>query len=99
VVDTVSKPEERFFSSETIPPQVNGGLEGHNMSTTTPSISQGGLNSDRFQDLRKEFEEMQKSKMHSSAGRNTWQNNQKGGSGEPWTYNILVLPAGLVGHC
>lgn len=49
----------------------------------------GKLNSARFQDLRKDFEEMQKSKMHNSAGSNTWQDEQKGGSGEPWTYNVL----------
>lgn len=59
------------------------------MSTTTPSISLEGLNSARFQDLRQELEDMQKSKMHNSAGRNTWQSKQKGGSGEPWTYNNI----------
>ncbi|KAF3926561.1 hypothetical protein AA313_de0202764 [Arthrobotrys entomopaga] len=45
------------------------------------------LNSKRYQDLKQELERRMAEKNKTPEGRNTWQDEQKGGHGQPWTYN------------
>lgn len=79
VADYVKDPETKFFPS---PAFANGA--GSENSTSA-------LNSTRFQQLKEELRLLEKSKHSNSKGRNTWQNMQKGGKGEAWTYD----PAGF----
>jgi hypothetical protein len=80
VADIVDNPEEKFFPPS---PTKNG--------DSTNATDDNAPNSERFKALREELQKIQDEKLSNSKGRNTWQNMQKGGKGEPWTYD----PAGF----
>lgn len=75
LADHVENPETKFFPDPTSPESQNDVQ----------------INSTRFHELRNEFHQLQGAKHGNEKGRNTWQNEQKGGKGEPWTYD----PAGF----
>ncbi|KAK0761296.1 hypothetical protein N5P37_006244 [Trichoderma harzianum] len=77
----VDDPEARFF-----PPAVQPKSEKDSDSANHTS-EDNAPGSARFQALREELQKIQDAKMSDSKGRNTWQNMQKGGKGEPWTYD------------
>ncbi|UKZ79814.1 hypothetical protein TrVFT333_007576 [Trichoderma virens FT-333] len=81
----VDDPESRFF-----PPASQPSSEKDKDSANHTS-EDNAPNSARFQALREELQKIQDAKNSDSKGRNTWQNMQKGGKGEPWTYD----PAGF----
>ncbi|KAL6872913.1 hypothetical protein J3F83DRAFT_772178 [Trichoderma novae-zelandiae] len=81
VANFVDNPEEKFFPPAS--PKKNG--------DSANSTDDNAPNSERFKALREELQKIQDAKMSDSKGRNTWQNMQKGGKGEPWTYD----PAGF----
>ncbi|KAL7809758.1 hypothetical protein V8C26DRAFT_438260 [Trichoderma gracile] len=80
VADLVDNPEEKFF-----PPSPTKNGDSNN------ATDDNAPNSERFKALREELQKIQDEKLSNSKGRNTWQNMQKGGKGEPWTYD----PAGF----
>ncbi|KAF3929014.1 hypothetical protein ABW20_dc0100613 [Dactylellina cionopaga] len=60
-----------------------------------PSKEEGtALNSKRYQDLKAELNKKMGEKNQNSEGRNSWQNEQKGGYGQPWTYNLKGFQSG-----
>jgi hypothetical protein len=73
VADVISDPEAKFF-----PP---GRSHEDNDSTNPDSL----LHSQRYQDLFAELQRMESEKKENN--RNDWQNPEKGGRGEPWTYD------------
>ncbi|KAL7942516.1 hypothetical protein V8C42DRAFT_359961 [Trichoderma barbatum] len=85
VADMVDSPETKFFPASSQPgSEKNSDSANHTSEDHAP-------NSERFQALRQELQKIQDEKVSNSKGRNTWQNMQKGGKGEPWTYD----PAGF----
>ncbi|PNP46846.1 hypothetical protein TGAMA5MH_01798 [Trichoderma gamsii] len=86
VANVVEDPEVKFFPPSSHPRSDKDG-EAPNNATEDDNAP----NSERFKALRQELQKIQDDKMANSKGRNTWQNMQKGGKGEPWTYD----PAGF----
>ncbi|KAL7935449.1 hypothetical protein V8C35DRAFT_333938 [Trichoderma chlorosporum] len=81
----VEDPEARFFPPSALPtPEQDSDSANHTSEDNMP-------NSERFQALRNDLQKIQDDKNSDKKGRNTWQNMQKGGKGEPWTYD----PAGF----
>lgn len=86
VADFVDNPEAKFFPPATQPMSEKGSDSANNTSS-----GDNAPNSERFKALRQELQNIQDAKVGNSKGRNTWQNMQKGGKGEQWTYH----PAGF----
>ncbi|KAM0255251.1 hypothetical protein ACHAQJ_005959 [Trichoderma viride] len=82
VADFVEDPEAKFFPSSS---------RANDEKSNNTASDDNAPNSDRFKALKDELQKIQDAKMANSDGRNTWQNMQKGGKGEPWTYD----PAGF----
>ncbi|PON20637.1 hypothetical protein TGAM01_v210511 [Trichoderma gamsii] len=83
VATVVEDPEAKFFPPSSQPRSDNG--ETSNSTTSEDNAP----NSERFKALKGELQKIQDDK--NANGRNIWQNMQKGGKGEPWTYD----PAGF----
>lgn len=80
IADTVAEPEAKFFQGSFLA----AGSENH----TIPHVEvRTELNSTRFNVLKEELRALEKQKKNNGSGRNTWQNRQKGGKGENWTYD------------
>ncbi|RFU80488.1 hypothetical protein TARUN_1699 [Trichoderma arundinaceum] len=87
VANYVEDPEARFF-----PPSSQARSDAKDKPAENISDDDDHApNSKRFKALREELQKFQDAKNGDSRGRNTWQNMQKGGKGEPWTYD----PAGF----
>ncbi|UKZ92934.1 uncharacterized protein TrAFT101_007865 [Trichoderma asperellum] len=87
VANVVEDPEIKFFPPSSHPRSDKDGESANNATVEDDNAP----NSERFKALRQELQKIQDDKMANSDGRNTWQNMQKGGKGEPWTYD----PAGF----
>lgn len=93
VANNVTDPETKFFPSASStaknPPRRRfGNAEKRDGDKDSHDEKP---NSDRFKALLAELKVFEEEKKANSKGRNTWQNKQKGGQGEPWTYD----PAGF----
>lgn len=80
VANYVEDPESKFFPAS--PASIDA-----NKESAVNITADNEPNSERFKALREELQKIQDAKMSDSKGRNTWQNMQKGGKGEPWTYD------------
>ncbi|GKT65261.1 hypothetical protein ColTof4_09316 [Colletotrichum tofieldiae] len=77
VADHVPDPELEFFPPSSLINSTLGGFTGNTLDKREKLTGP----------LRQTFQRFQDEKQKNSAGRNTWQNKQKGGKGEPWTYD------------
>ncbi|KAF2014266.1 hypothetical protein BU24DRAFT_481686 [Aaosphaeria arxii CBS 175.79] len=83
VADVVSNPELKFF------PLDARAASGQKLSAQSGKSTGDEVKSERYRSLRNELQKLSNKKLRNPYGRNTWQNKQKGGKGEPWTYDPI----------
>ncbi|KAF3941462.1 hypothetical protein ABW19_dt0209312 [Dactylella cylindrospora] len=74
----IKDPEAKFFGT------ADGKHRPRSLGAPQP-------NSSRFQALKQEFEGIMAAKNKPGVERNTWQSEQDGGKGEPWTYDPIAF--------
>ncbi|KAK6500433.1 hypothetical protein TWF481_010777 [Arthrobotrys musiformis] len=82
VAEHVSDPEYSFFGDEGM-----SVLQGPGSKERKRNEGGGGVGSRRYKMLKRELKSMTRVKNVGQPDRNIWQDELKGGQGEPWTYD------------